>query len=125
MFARVNTIFGTKDKVQDGITHLEKTDRAVVDAAAGHRGLTTLVDRQSGVIVAMSYWDEPTDSSQAALTRAREGAAAAAGGDLVTESFEVASQEMLSFPSPDATVRMERVQLEPARVADALGFIRG
>jgi hypothetical protein len=82
-----------------------------------------LVDREAGVIVAMSYWDEATDSSQAALTRAREGAAAAAGGDLVTESYEVASQETLSVPLPGSAVRMGRVQLESTRVAEALGFI--
>ena len=124
MYARVNTIFGEKDKVDAGITHIERTDRAAVEATGGNRGLTTLVDRQAGVIVAMSYWDGPDHSSEALLTRAREGAVAAAGGDLVAESYEVAIRERLSVPAPGAAVRMARVRIEPARVADGLTFIR-
>ena len=54
MYARVNIIFGTKGKVGAGLTHLEKSDRGVVESAAGNRGLTTLVDRKAGVVVAMS-----------------------------------------------------------------------
>jgi len=124
MYARVNIIFGKKDRVDDGIAHLEGSDRAAVEATDGNRGLTTLVDREGGVIVAVSYWDEPAHSSEASLTRAREGAAAAAGGDLVVESYEVAAAERMSVPAPGAVVRMARVQLEPARIADGLAFIR-
>ena len=80
MYARVNIIFGTEAKVGAGVAHIEKSDRDVVEAAAGNRGLTTLVDRKTGVIVAMSYWDDLRHSSEAALTKAREGAAKPAGG---------------------------------------------
>jgi hypothetical protein len=124
MYARVNSIFGRKDKVADGIAHVEESDRGAVEATEGNRGLTTLVDRGAGVIVAISYWDEPAHSSEPALTRAREGAVAAAGGDLVAESYEVALQERASVPAPGAVLRLIRVQIESARVADGLGFIR-
>ena len=124
MYARVNIIFGQQDKVEDGVAHLEESDRAAVEATDGNLGLTTLVDREAGVIVAVSYWDEPTHSSEAALTRAREGAAAAAGGDLVVETYEVASQERLSVPPPGAAVRIGRVQIDPAKASAALVFIR-
>ena len=69
-------------KVGPGVAHIEKSDRDVVEAAAGNRGLTTLVDRKTGVIVAISYWDDLRRSSEAGLTKAREGAAEAAGGAL-------------------------------------------
>jgi hypothetical protein len=124
MYARVNIIFGEKDKTDAGIAHIEGADRVVVEATAGNRGLTTLADRQAGVIVAISYWDEPLHSSEAALTKAREGAAAAAGGDLVVERYEVAFGERRSVPAPGAVVRMAQVQVEPARVADGAAFIR-
>ena len=58
MYARVNIIFGTAGKVGAGVAHIEKSDRDAVEAAAGNRGLTTLVDRKTGVIVAISYWDD-------------------------------------------------------------------
>jgi hypothetical protein len=124
MYARVNIIFGEKDKTDAGIAHIEGADRDVVEATPGNRGLTTLVDRQAGVIVAISYWDEPLHSSEAALTQAREGAAVAAGGDLVVERYEVAIGERHSVPAPGAVVRMARVQGQPARIAGGIDFIR-
>jgi hypothetical protein len=123
MYARVNTIFGTEGKVTAGVAHLEESDRTAVESSAGNRGLTTLVDRNAGVIVAMSYWDDPQRSSEAVLTQARESAAAAAGGQLVAESFEVALAERPAVPAPGAAVRMTRVQLEPTRVDAGLAFV--
>ena len=124
MYARVNIIFGRRDKVDDGLAHLEESDRGAVESTAGNLGLTTFVDREAGVIVAVSYWDEPAHSSEAVLTRAREGAAAAAGGDLVVESYEVAAQDRRSVPSSGATVRVERVQIDSSKIADGVAFIR-
>lgn len=98
MYGRVNIIFGEKDEVENGVAHLEASDRAAVEATAGNQGLTTLVDREAGMIVAVSYWDALTHSSEAALARAREGAAAAAGGDLIVESYEVVMQERMTAP---------------------------
>jgi hypothetical protein len=86
--------------------------------------LTTLVDRKAGVIVALSYWDELHHSSEAALTEAREGAAKAAGGALVTERFEVAVAERPALPDPGAMVHMTRVQLDPGRIDTGLAFLR-
>ena len=124
MYARVNFIFGTATKVGTGVAHIEKSDRDAVEAVAGNRGLTTLVDRKTGVIVAISYWDDLLLSSETELTKAREGAAEAAEGALVTESFEVAVAERPVVPDPGATVRMTRVQLDPARVDAGLAFVR-
>jgi len=124
MYARVNIIFGTEDKVGPGVAHIEKSDRYVVEAAPGNRGLTTLVDRKTGVIVAISYWDDPGQSSEARLTKAREDAAEAAGGALITENFEVAVAERLAVPDPGATVQMTRMQIDPSRVDAGLAFVR-
>jgi hypothetical protein len=123
MYTRVNFIFGTRDRVGAGVDHIENSDRGAVEATAGNRGLTTLVDREDGVIVAMSYWDDPDHSSEAVLTEARAGAAAAAGGELVAESFEVALADRRTVPNPGAIVRMTRLQLEPQRVVDGLAFV--
>ncbi|MBC8091202.1 MAG: hypothetical protein H7Y15_04535 [Pseudonocardia sp.] len=123
MYTRVNMIFGRPDMVEDGIAQLEESDRRAVEATDGNRGLTTLVDRGAGVIVAVSYWDESARASAATLTRARADAVAAAGGDIVVETFEVAAQETLSVPTVGAVVRMVRVQIATGMVAEALGFI--
>ena len=123
MYARVNIIFGTKGKVGAGLSHLEESDRGAVESAAGNRGLTTLVDRDTGVVVAMSYWDDLQRSCEAVLTEAREGAATAAGGVLVTEGYEVALAEQPAEVVPGAAVQMTRVKLEPARLEAGLAFI--
>jgi hypothetical protein len=124
MYARVNTIFGVESKVSAGLAYIEESDRNAVESTDGNRGLTTLVDRNAGVIVAMSYWDDLQRSSEAVLTQARESAAAAAGGELIADSFEVAIADRPGVPAPGAAVRMTRVQLEPARVDAGLAFVR-
>jgi hypothetical protein len=93
MHARVNTIFGQPHKVAAGVARVEGTDRAAVEASRGNRGLTTLMDSAGGVIVAVSYWDDLIHSSAPSLTEVRERVAAAAGGDLVAESYTIAWQE--------------------------------
>jgi hypothetical protein len=123
MYARVNTIFGTEGKVSAGVAHIEQSDRNAVESAEGNRGLTTLVDRKTGLIVAISYWDDPQRSSEAVLTQARESAAVAAGGELVAESFEVAVADQQAVPAPGAAVQMTRVQLEPTKVDAGLAFV--
>lgn len=124
MYARVNFIFATPERVDAGIAHLEDVDRGVVEVASGNRGLTTLVNRQDGVIVAISYWDEAIHSSNPVLTRARESAAAAAGGEVVVERYEVMIDERRSVPMSGAAARMTRLQIDPARFADGITFIR-
>lgn len=124
MYARLNIIYGEKSKTDRGIDRIETTNRGAVEAATGNRGLTTLVDRQAGVIVAMSYWDEPLSSSGAVLTRTRQDAVDAVDGDLVAESFEVAVAERRSTPPPGAVVRMARLRLEPSRIADGIAFVQ-
>lgn len=119
MYARVNTVFGAKDKIDAGLARLEESDRPVVESIRGNRGLLTLADRDGGVIVAVSYWDEPLHSSDAALTEARNAVAAAAEGDLVVERFQRAGHRYSSVPASGAVVVMARVQLDPATAGDA------
>ena len=123
MHSRVNMIFGRTDLVEDGIVRLEESDRRAVETTDGNRGLTTLTDRAAGVLVAVSYWDEPAQASAAALTRARADAVTAAGGDLVVENFEVASQEVLTVPATGAVARLVRVRIELERLGEAVEFL--
>ncbi len=124
MYTRVNTIFGPKDRVEAGIAQIEGPDRAAVEATSGNRGLTTMVDREAAVIIAISYWDEPDRSSQAELTRARQNAGAAAAGDLVAESYVLALADRASIPAPGSTVRLARMQIAPSRAAGGVGYLR-
>ena len=115
MYARVNTVFGRRDRLAAGVARAEGGDRAAVEAASGNRGLTTLMNSEAGVVVVVSYWDDPIHSSAPGLTRVRERVAAAAGGDLVAESYAVAWQEPGPTPAwPGATVRIDSLHVDPA-----------
>jgi hypothetical protein len=122
MYVRINTIFGDKSKIDAAIEYIEGSDRPIVEAAAGNSGLVTLVDRDAGLIVAASYWDEPLHSSEAVLTRVREGAVAVAGGDLSVESFEVVAGAQRAVPPPEAVVRFARLQIELAKIGEAISL---
>ncbi|MGI5129984.1 hypothetical protein ACQEVB_24500 [Pseudonocardia sp. CA-107938] len=120
VYARVNTIFGRRDTIAAGVARVEGTDRAAVEASRGNRGLTTLMDGDAGVIVALSYWMDPLHSSAPNLTRVRERIAAAARGALVAETYAVAWQEPGPAPAwPGAAVRIDRLQTDP--VAEVAG----
>src|SRR6185369_3162391 len=119
-FVRVNTIFGPADRVEAGITQIEGPDRAAVEATRGNQGLTTMVDRQAAVIIAISYWDEPDRSSEAELTRARQNAVAAADGDLVAENLVLAIDERASIPEPGSTMRLTSAQIAASHSAGGL-----
>ena len=123
MYTRVTTIFGPKDRVEAGIAQIEGPDRAAVEATSGNRGLTTMVDRGAAVIVAISYWDELDRSSEADLTRARQNAVAAAGGDLVTENYLLVRDDRASTPTPGSTVRVVRAQIAASHGASAVGYL--
>jgi len=98
--------------------------RAAVEATRGNRGLTTMVDREAAVIIAISYWDELERPSAAELTRARQTAVAAAAGDLAAERYVPALADRASIPAPGSAVRLVRVQIAPSRGAGAVEYLR-
>lgn len=125
MYARFNTIFGRRDKVAAAVARTEGADRAAVEATTGNRGLTTLMNHEAGVIVAVSYWDDPIHSSAPGLTRVRERVAAVAEGDLVAESYVVAWQEPgRTAQWPGDTVRVDRLHVDPAAAAPGSELLR-
>jgi hypothetical protein len=125
MYVRLNTIFGDRDKTAAVLDYIESRDRPVVEAVAGNGGLVTLVDGDSGVVVAASYWDEPMHSSEAVLTQVRRNAELLAGGTVTAEQYEVTAVAWRSRPQRGASVRMSGAQLESARLEDAVLFLGG
>jgi hypothetical protein len=120
---RINTIYGDESRIDAAIDYIEGEDRAVVEAAAGNNGLTTLVDRHAALIVAASYWDEPVRSSEAALTRVREIAVTVAGGDLSVETYEVLAAKQRTTAPAGATVHFARLRVEPDQIGDAVAYL--
>ncbi|GAA5158921.1 hypothetical protein GCM10023321_39250 [Pseudonocardia eucalypti] len=125
MHVRMNTIFGDRDKTAAVLDYIEGRDRAVVEAALGTGGLATYADWDSGVVVAASYWDEPAHSSEAVLTEVRRDVELLAGGTVTAEQYEVTARVWHSRPGRGAVVLLHGVQLESARLDDAVPFLNG
>jgi hypothetical protein len=125
MFVRINSIYSAPDKIHDAIDAIETLDRPLVEAATGNGGLATFVDLDADAIVAASYWDEPLSSCASGLTRAREAAQAASGGELVAESYELAVAATLAAAVSGGVVLLARLCVNPADMAETAEFFRG
>ena len=85
--------------------------------------MMTFMDESSGVIVAASYWDEQLRSSVSALTGVRQGAEVLARGMVIADSYEVRGLVRRTVAHRGAAVRLDRLQLESARLDAAIGFL--
>jgi hypothetical protein len=97
MFARIVTIQGKPDKVDDGILFMKEQVNPKLANIAGSKGTYTLVDRKSGKTVVVALWDTEknlNDSLQA------------------TAPFRANAAKILGDPNP-ATVEHFEVALQP------------
>jgi len=96
MFARVSTVQGKPQQVEDGIRQYREQVIPAVKKMAGFKGAHFLVDRKSGKELSITLWDTEKDlqeSSKAAdKLRAQAAQAVAASRPPVVEIYEVAVQ---------------------------------
>ncbi len=94
MFARVSTIQGKPERVEDGIRNYREQVMSAVKKMAGFKGAYFLVDRKSGKEVSITLWDTEKDlqaSTKAAdQLRAQASQTVAAPKPPVVEIYEVA-----------------------------------
>jgi len=96
MFARVSTILGKPQQVEDGIRQYREQVMSAVKKMAGFKGAYFLVDRKSGKEVSITLWDKEKDlqaSTKAAdHLRAQASQTVAASKSPTVEIYEVAVQ---------------------------------
>ena len=94
MFARVSTIQGNPQQVEDGIRQYREQVISAVKKIVGFKGAYFLVDRKSGKEVSITLWDTEKDlqaSTKAAdQLRAQAAQTVAAPKPPVVEIYEVA-----------------------------------
>ena len=94
MHARLTTIQMDPERVDQAISQLEEEDLPTFEKIDGYRGFTAFVDRSSGTVVGISYWDskEQMQASEEEVKGARQRAADTGGatGEPTVERFEVA-----------------------------------
>src|SRR3990172_5901796 len=96
MFARVSTIQGKPQQVEDGIRQYREQVMPAAKKTAGFKGAYFLVDRKSGKEVSITLWD--TEKNMQASTkaadqlRAQASQTVAASKPPTVEIYEVAVQ---------------------------------
>ena len=96
MHARVNTIEGSPDRMDDATRHIEEQTMPQLRQMEGFQGFVALGDRQSGKVLGVAFWEseEALRATEQALSSVRSGAAEAAGGTLTSvERYEVLFNE--------------------------------
>ena len=96
MYARVNTIEGSPDRIDDATRHIREQTMPQLRQMEGFEGFVALGDRQSGKVLGVAFWEseEALRATEEALSSVRSGAAEAAGGPLTSvERYEVLFNE--------------------------------
>ena len=97
MYARVNTIEGSPDRMDDATRHIQEQTMPQLRQMEGFEGfVVALGDRQSGRVLGVAFWEseEALRATEEALSGVRSGAAEAAGGTLASvERYEVLFNE--------------------------------
>lgn len=93
MFARMSTLRGSADEIDEGIRHFRENVLPRARQLDGYEGAYLLVDRQSGESVSVTLWDseEAMRASEEAADRIRGDAAQATGAEIASvKRYEVA-----------------------------------
>jgi hypothetical protein len=96
MFARLTTVQGSPDRVDEGIQLTEQRVIPMAKAQAGFRGGYWAVDRSTGKAIALTVWESQQaerDSDAAFAQGVRDEVARELAGQIVSvETFEVIAQ---------------------------------
>lgn len=100
MHARVTTLEGSPDKMDDATRHLQEQVLPRLQQMDGFKGFVALGDRQSGKLLGVALWEseEALRATEEAVSSVRSEAAEAADGSVAgVEQYEV-----IVFEAPSA-----------------------
>ena len=92
MHARLTTIEGLPDRMDDATRHFQEQTLAQLRQMGGFEGFVALADRQSGKLLGVAFWEneEALRATEEAVSGVRSGVAEAAGGTVAgVEQYEV------------------------------------
>lgn len=99
MYARVTTLEGPPDKIDDATRHVREQVLPQLRQMDGFKGFVALSDRQSGKVLGVAFWEseEVLRATEEAVAGMRSGAAEATGGTVAgVEQYEVPVFEVSS-----------------------------
>jgi heme-degrading monooxygenase HmoA len=96
MYARVTTLEGSPDKMDDATRHVQEQMLPQLQQMDGFKGFIALGDRHSGKLLGVAFWEseEALQASEQAVSSVRGDAAEAASGTVAgVERYEVTVYE--------------------------------
>ena len=119
MFARVTTIQGQPDRLEQAISGFRDQTVATAQGQPGFQGAYLLVDRQQGTLLAISVWEseQAMQQSEQAIAQLRAQAAQQVGGTPTVARYEVAVAEGAGAAG---YARVTRVQAPADRLEEAI-----
>ena len=96
MHARVTTLEGAPDKMDDATSHLREQTLPQLRQMDGYKGFVALGDRRSGKVLGVAFWEseEALRATEVEVAGVRSGAAEALGGTVAgVEQYEVIALE--------------------------------
>jgi heme-degrading monooxygenase HmoA len=127
MFVRATRLKAPSDRIDALIGDFKESVVPAVKKLAGNRGAILLVDRDNGIGLGLTYWEDEASlkASDDAGTSLRGQVAQAAGATIEdVDRFELAIQERTGPPRAGTFVRITDVQGDPARVEDGIRYSR-
>ena len=100
MYARLTTIEGSPDKMDDATRHIQEQTLPQLQQMDGFKGFVALGDRNSGKLLGVAFWEskEALRATEEAVSSVRSGAAEATDGTVAgVEQYEV-----IVFEAPSA-----------------------
>ena len=92
IYARLTTIEGSPDKMDDASHHVREQTLPQLQQMDGFKGFAALADRHSGKVLGVAFWEseEALRATEEAVSSVRSGAAEAGGGTVAgVEQYEV------------------------------------
>ena len=96
MHARVTTIKGSPDRMEDAERHIQEQTLPQLRQMEGFKGFVALGDRNSSELLGVAFWEseEALRATEQAVSSVRSGAADATGGTVSgVEEYEVVAFE--------------------------------
>lgn len=128
MFARTTTINAAPAMIEAGIAYVRDTTMPAMSHIDGYRGLSLLVDRESGRCIATSAWrdEEAMRASANRVSVIRDEAARVFGGTTSVEEWEVAVMHRAHHARPGTCMRVtwSRLEADDERTAEAMDLFK-
>jgi quinol monooxygenase YgiN len=126
VYARSTTVRADPSNIDAGIRYIAEEVMPAITAMDGCVGLSMLVDRDSGMCIATSAWNDAQSMhrADAALKPMREEAGNILGGDPSVDEWEIAVLHRDHRTSDGTSVRCTWLRADPARIDESIDFFR-